>query len=408
MLRTWTKLDVFACLQVIWVDAKETSSPGPGSLHTRPLLLPPKLSPPSPAAPAADPAGAHIPVADATAAAVPVPAAPYASAAMLPSAATAAVTASSTPATMPAAATAATAAVTHAAPSAAHTLTLGGTDNSHAAANASQRNNVSEHANAGQAAVSSSTGMLQAPSVSNKASVLPLQVPELPISSAPKGRDAVNLPFDAPTLTTSSVAIGSPPGAKHKQLPNARPASDAQLACHTQQAEWPMQAQHARQAEQAQQAEWPMQAQHARQAEQAQQAEQTEQAQQEDQLPGDTVRMQQQAIVESSRHLIGVLGTGSPSSNQASGSSLTDVQQDSQTPAPLVAAGLLSAGQQKKRKAVEAAGEYQSGSVCCALTDRRACPSRKLCPQYPPPSPAPSPPLSNGVGSCYLSGLVLC
>lgn len=321
---------------MIWVDAKESPSTGASSLLIRPLLLPPKLT-----APAASPTAAdtHAAVANA----VDKAAVPDTSAAV-PAAATAAVSA----AYLAAVSAAAAASQADAALSSAHTSTLGDTDISPHVDNASQHNSLDVQAAAGNAAASpppdtAADAVHQAPSTSSRESILPFQAQVLPISNIPKGRDGSSLPFNAPlTLPTTAAATGrldQPQGARQGQLPEASASSNAPFTCHTQQAQ---------QAKRAQQAQQSMQLEQARQARQAWQA---EQAQQVDQVPRVTARAHQQAILESSRHLIGVLGSDSPISNEPSGDSLTEAQLDSQT-----IAAAVPASQQRKRKAVHAAG----------------------------------------------------
>ena len=361
---------------MIWVDARETPSAGANRLHTRPLLFPPKLT-----APAAAAAGcavdkvALLAAADIHAAAAN--AVDKAAEPDTPTAIPAAATAAASAAPPAAVSAAAAAAETHAALSAAHTHILGGTDKSPVVEIASHHNNLGLQASASIAAASPTPegALHQMPSTSSRESILPFQAPALAVGSIPKGRDKSTLPFNTPTLLTADVAIGRldpPQGAQHGQLPHASAASGTQLTRHTQQEEQVQQAKRAQKTNQAEQAkqgglakqvEQEQQAKRAQQAEQAKQgglakqveqeqqakrAQQAEQAQHMDQLPEATARMQQQAIMESSRHLIGVLGSDSPASNGLSGSSLTDTQLDSQT-----------AGQQKKRKAVHAAGEFQ-------------------------------------------------
>ena len=319
---------------MIWVDAKEAPSSDAKSLLTRPVLLPPKLT-----APAASPTPADIHAAAANA--VDKAAVPGTSAAV-PAAATAAASAAPPAAVLAAAA----AAEVDAAQSAAHAFTLGGTHIGPVAAYASHHNNSVVQATAGSAAAGPATGAVhQALSTSSRESILPFQARALPISSMPKGRDGSALPFDAPALLTTNIATGRldpPQGAQHGQLSHASAASGAPLKCHTQQG---------------QQTEQGKQPEQARQAQQAQQAQQVEQAQQVDQLPRATARMEQQAILESSRHLMSVLGPDSPTSNEPSGNSPTNAQLDSQTNAAEVTGSPLPASQQKKRKAVDAAGE---------------------------------------------------
>ena len=321
---------------MIWVDAKESPSTGASSLLTRPLLLPPKLT-----APAASPTAADIHAAVANA--VDKAAVPDTSAAV-PAAATAAASA----AYLAAVSAAAAASQADAALSSAHTSTLGDTDISPHVDNSSQHNSLDVQTAAGNAAASpppdtAADAVHQALSTSSRDSILPFQAQVLPISNVPMGRDDSAHPFNAPpTLPTTAVATGrldQPQGARHGQLPEASAASHAPLTCHTQQGE------------QAQQAKRAQQAQQSKQLEQAWQAQQAEQAQQVDQVPRVTARAQQQAILESSRHLIGVLGSDSPISNEPSGDSLTEAQLDSQT-----IAAAVPASQQRKRKAVHAAG----------------------------------------------------
>ena len=357
---------------MIWVDATETPSAGATSLHTRPLLLPPRLTAPAAAA-AADafdkaalPAAADIHAAAANA--VDTAAVPDTSAA-IPAAASAAPSA--------AVSAAVTAAETHAALLAARTLTLGGTDITPVVENASHCNNLGVQASAGKAAASPlpEGAVHQMPSTSSKDSILPFQAPALPIGSLPKGRDTSTLPFNTPTLLTPDVAKGRldlPQGAQHGQLPHAIAASGAQLTCHSQQEEQAQQAKRAQKTNQVKQAEQAKQGGLARQVgqeQQAKRAKQAEQAQHVDQLPEATARMQQQAIMESSRHLIGVLGSDSPISNQPSDNSLTHTQLDSQ----------VTASQQKKRKAVHAAGGCYEYSLCCTITN-----PKPPLPRYPP------------------------
>ena len=337
---------------MIWVDARETPSAGANRLHTRPLLFPPKLT-----APAAAAAGcavdkvALLAAADIHAAAAN--AVDKAAEPDTPTAIPAAATAAASAAPPAAVSAAAAAAETHAALSAAHTHILGGTDKSPVVEIASHHNNLGLQASASIAAASPTPegALHQMPSTSSRESILPFQAPALAVGSIPKGRDKSTLPFNTPTLLTADVAIGRldpPQGAQHGQLPHASAASGTQLTRHTQQEEQVQQAKRAQKTNQAEQAKQGGLAKQVEQEQQAKRAQQAEQAQHMDQLPEATARMQQQAIMESSRHLIGVLGSDSPASNGLSGSSLTDTQLDSQT-----------AGQQKKRKAVHAAGEFQ-------------------------------------------------
>lgn len=143
---------------------------------------------------------------------------------------------------------------------------------------------------------------------------LPFQTAALPTSAVSIGNPERDLPFKAPALPTSSAATGRIEPSSDEQSGHSPPAShpsDALPTCHTQQAK---------------------------------------------QSPEAAARMQQQAILESSRHLIGVLGPDpdSPRGDPPSCSGMTNAEGVTEVAA--AAAGELPAGQHKKRKAVDAAG----------------------------------------------------